>query len=154
LVRLRRSLHSHLGIVMEPRGQALVEAALVLPLLLFLAFGVVAVGRVTQAQMGVSAVAREAARAAALGDSPDAAVQQALTRGEEVARGYHLNDGSLQLAVDLGGFHRGSDVRASARYTVALDDLPLLGGLHVPVNSTHVERIDFYRSRWPAGEGP
>ena len=44
--------------------------ALVVPLLLLLAFGVVGVGRVGQARLGVSAVAREAARAAALADSP------------------------------------------------------------------------------------
>ena len=45
------------------RGEALLETALVLPLLLLLAFGVVGAGRVTQARLGVSAASREAARA-------------------------------------------------------------------------------------------
>ncbi len=136
------------------RGQALVEVALVIPILLLLAFGVVAVGRVTDAQMGVSAVAREAARAAALANDPGAAASQGMTRGQEVAAGYHLGDGSLQLAVNAGNFTRGGTVQASARYTVSLGDLPLLGWAHITVGSTHLERIDLYRSFWPAGATP
>jgi Flp pilus assembly protein TadG len=135
-------------------GQALVELALVIPLLLFLAFGVVAVGRVTDAQMGVSAVAREAARAAALANDPAEAASQGMTRGQEVAAGYHLSDGSLQLAVNAGDFNRGGTVQASAHYTVSLDDLPLLDWAHVTVGSTHLERIDLYRSFWQTGATP
>ncbi len=136
------------------RGQALVEVALVIPILLLLAFGVVAVGRVTDAQMGVSAVAREAARAAALANDPVEAASQGVTQGQEVAAGYHLGDGSLQLAVNAGNFTRGGTVQASARYTVSLGDLPLLGWAHITVGSTHLERIDLYRSFWPVGPTP
>jgi len=135
-------------------GQALVEVALVIPVLLLLAFGVVAVGRVTDAQMGVSAVAREAARAAALANDPGEAASQGVTQGQEVAAGYHLGDGSLQLAVNAGDFTRGGTVQASARYTVSLGDLPLLGWAHITVGSTHLERIDLYRSFWPTGATP
>lgn len=135
-------------------GQALVEVALVIPVLLLLAFGVVAVGRVTDAQMGVSAVAREAARAAALANDSGEAASQGVTRGQEVAAGYHLGDGSLQLAVNAGNFTRGGTVQASARYTVSLGDLPLLGWAYITVGSTHLERIDLYRSFWPAGATP
>ena len=131
------------------RGQALVETALVLPLLLFLAFGVIAVGRITQAQMGVSAVAREAARAGALANAPGEALDQALSRGQTVARGYNLTNGSLKLSVDVGQFDPGGTVQASARYTVSFNDLPLLGWARISVASTHGERIDLYRSRWP-----
>ncbi len=136
------------------RGQALVEVALVIPILLLLAFGVVAVGRVTDAQMGVSAVAREAARAAALANDPGEAASQGVTQGQEVAAGYHLGDGSLHLAVNAGNFTRGGTVQASAHYTVSLGDLPLLGWAHITVGSTHLERIDLYRSFWPAGATP
>jgi len=135
-------------------GQALVEVALVIPVLLLLAFGVVAAGRVTDAQMGVSAVAREAARAAALANDSGEAANQGVTRGQEVAAGYHLGDGSLQLAVNAGNFTRGGTVQASARYTVSLGDLPLLGWAHITVGSTHLERIDLYRSFWPARATP
>jgi len=135
-------------------GQALVEVALVIPILLLLAFGVVAVGRVTNAQMGVSAVAREAARAAALANDPAEAASQGVTQGQEVAAGYHVGDGSLHLAVNAGNFTRGGTVQASAHYTVSLGDLPLLGWAHITVGSTHLERIDLYRSFWPTGATP
>lgn len=138
----------------DQQAQALVELALVIPILLLLAFGVIAIGRVIEAQMGVSAVAREEARAAALSNGPEEASSNGLARGQEVASGYHLSNGSLQLTVDPAGFKRGGEVRASARYTVTFGDLPLLGWARVSVGSTHVERIDLYRSRWPGGGGP
>ncbi len=133
------------------RGQALVEAALVIPLLLSLVFGVVAVGRVVQAELGVVAVAREAAKAAAVAQTPAEALASGSARGRETARGYNLTDGSFGLSVDAGAFERGGQVRASAHYTVSLHDLPLLGWASVPLQSSHVERIDLYRSRWSVG---
>ena len=42
------------------RGQALVEAALVIPVLLLVAFGVVMAGRISHAKVAVQAIAREA----------------------------------------------------------------------------------------------
>lgn len=135
------------------RGQALVETALVLPLLLVLAFGVIGVGRVTQARMGVDAVAREAARSAALASDPGNALSQGTARGQAVAAGYGLTNGSLQLAVNVGQFDPGGEVQASAGYTVSFGDLPLLGWAQLTVRSTHAERIDLYRSRWTAGSG-
>jgi Flp pilus assembly protein TadG len=135
-------------------GQALVELALVIPILLILAFGVVGVGRVIHAQMAVSAVAREAARAEALANSPDEAARDGMVRGQEVAAGYGISSGSLQLTVDPGSLARGSTVEASARYTVALGDLPLLGWAHVTVGSTHRERVDLYRSFWQTRGAP
>ena len=133
------------------RGQALVETALVIPMLLALAFGVIGVGRVTQAQMGVSAVAREAARAAALADDPAGAALAGLARGQEVATGYGLANGSLRITIDPGAMARGAPVGATARYEVELGDLPLLGWARVSVSSTHLERTDLYRSRWSPG---
>jgi Flp pilus assembly protein TadG len=134
------------------RGQALLETALVLPVLLLLAFGVVGVGRVLQAQMAVSAVAREAARVAALAGTPSEASARGAAHALEVARGYGLTQGSLEVSVDPGELARGGQVRSAARYDVALDDLPLLGWARVTVRSEHVERVDLYRSRWSGGE--
>ncbi|MBI4496656.1 MAG: pilus assembly protein [Chloroflexi bacterium] len=144
----------HRGRTGGQRGQALVEVALVVPVLLLLAFGVIGVGRIVQAQMGVSAVAREAARAAALANDPEEASVRGIGRGDEVASGYRLTNGSLQLNVDPGSFARGTAVRAMARYEVRLEDLPLLGWVRFPVASDHVERTDLYRSRWTAGGNP
>lgn len=123
------------------------ETALVAPLLLMLAFGVVGVSRVARAQLGVSAVAQEAARVGALSGSPSEARTRALARGQEIAADYGLANGSLRLVVDPGAFSRGGEVRAAAAYDVTLDDLPFLGWVKVPVSSAHVELIDLYRSR-------
>jgi Flp pilus assembly protein TadG len=134
------------------RGQALLETALVVPLLLLLAFGVVGAGRLVQAQLGVSAVAREAARAAALATGAESAVTLGMAHGQEVAAGYHLTNGSLRVSVDPGAFARGGAVRASVHYEVALADLPLMGWTRIAVSSQHVERLDLYRSRWTGRE--
>lgn len=135
------------------RGQALVETALVLPILLILAFGVVGVGRLTEARMGVDAVAREAARSAALASDPASALSQGTARGRAVATGYGLTNGTLQLSVDVGQFERGGQVQASASYTVSFNDLPLLSWAQATVSSVHFERLDLYRSRWSSGGG-
>ena len=138
----------------DQRGSALVEVALVLPLLLLLALGVVGVGRVIQARMSVSAVAREAARVAALAQSPDEAAQQGLAAGRAVAVGYGLTNGTLTVRVEPGALERGGAVRASAAYHVSLDDLPLMGWAGADLAAEHVERIDLYRSRWRTGGSP
>ena len=135
-------------------GQALVEMALVLPMLLLLAFGVVAVGRVVQAQMGVNAVAREAARVAALAEEPGAAQARGLAAGYAAAAGYGLQNGTLRLVVNPGDMARGGRVTAQAAYAVSLGDLPLLNWASVGVSSTHDERVDLYRSRWTVGGQP
>jgi Flp pilus assembly protein TadG len=148
---MRRRIGQYLSA--RSRGQSLVEAALATPPLLLLAFGVLAAGRVAQAQMGVSAVAREAARAGALAGSPAESTAQATARGREVANGYRLTNGSLEIDIDPGTFARGDRLRAEARYRVALDDLPLLGWTRVEVTGRQAERIDLYRSRWPTEGG-
>lgn len=133
------------------RGQALIETALVLPLLLVLAFGVIGAGRVTQARMGVDAAAQEVVRSAALAPDAGSALDQGLARGQAVAQGYGLTNGTLQLGLNLGTFEPGGQIEATASYTVSFDDLPLLSWARLPLSSTHVERLDLYRSRWTSG---
>ena len=130
------------------RGTALIETALVLPLLLFVAFGVIGVGRVTRAQMAIDAVTREAARSAALASDPQSALSQGLARAQAVASEDGLASSSLRLVLDVGQFMRGGQVEASASYPVTFGDLPLLSWAQVTVTSVHVEPIDPYRSRW------
>ncbi len=55
------------------RGAAVVEFALVVPVLLILVLGIVEFGRAYQVQTTLSAAAREGARSMALGDDPAAA---------------------------------------------------------------------------------
>ena len=122
-------------------GQSLVELALVLPLLLFLAFAAIGAGRVVQARMGVAAVAREAARAGAQGLTANAG----RVRGEAVASGYALTNGSLGLMVDGGRFEPGGRVTSVTTYEVRFDDLPLLSWAHIHVRGEAWEAIDLYR---------
>ena len=59
------------------RGAAAVEMALVLPILLFLVFGIVDFGRLLNAQITLTEAAREGARAEALNQSANTRVQAA-----------------------------------------------------------------------------
>ena len=102
-----------------------------------------------QARSSVTAVAREAARAGAAASSPAEAYARALDRGAAAADGYGLRRDRLDLSVDASAFGLGGAVAATARYTVRLDDLPLLGWVSLPVQSTDRERIERYRSLWP-----
>ena len=131
-------------------GSAAVEAAFALPVLLVLVFGLVGVSRLILADIGVAAVAREAARAAAISYSATEAHDNGLQRAKEVAPGYLLTNGSLQVTVDPGAFQRGGTVLAQARYTVTLTDLPLLNWSTMTVSKTRSETIDPYQSRWPS----
>lgn len=131
----------------DESGQALVEAALAIPLLLVLVFGVVAIGRVAEAKVAVQALARESGRALAVASSEEQGVADALIAGDAVASGYGLDASRLSLDVDSGGFDRGGTVTAEVTYSVSLSDLPLLGFIDVDVTASHAERIALYRSR-------
>lgn len=58
-----------LGKIRNQKGQALVEMALVLPILLMLVFGIIEFGRIFNAYIIVSNASREGARYAAVGRS-------------------------------------------------------------------------------------
>jgi len=102
----------------------MVEFPLVSPLFLLLFVGVVALALVARTDGAVSAVASEAARAAALAATPSAAVTTGRSRGADVAAGYGLNPGRLSISVDTSAFARGGHVVTTADYSLALN-LPL-----------------------------
>jgi Flp pilus assembly pilin Flp len=136
--------------VADESGSAMIEAALVIPVVLVIVFGVVMTGRVVHAQIAVQEVAREAGRTLASAGSAPTGLEEARSRGLAVAGGHGLSAGQLELVLDLGAFERGGTVRAQASYTVGLGDLPLLGQFEVTVSSSHQERIELYRSRTAA----
>ena len=131
----------------DERGSALVETALVLPVVIVIAMGVVMAGRIVQAKLGVQAAAREAARAVAEAQSPWDGSSQAWTLGQSAAMAHGLSPSRFSLYVDNGGFWRGGTVRAAAWYWVRLGDLPFVGRYQVLVSSTATERIELYRAR-------
>jgi hypothetical protein len=132
------------------RGQALVETALALPLVLMLGLGTLGVARVSSALMGVTVAAREAARAAARAPEADTAWAWGTTRGQQVASEYGLNtsSSSFRVDVDVSSFEWWGEVRASVRYTVSLADVPLVpwAQVQVPLQRSHAEVLDPYRS--------
>jgi Flp pilus assembly protein TadG len=113
------------AVTRRARGQALVEFVLVTPLFLLLIVGVMALGVVVRTDGAVSAIATEAARAAALASTPAAAVTAGRTRGGDVAQGYGLDPNQVTVNVDTSAFGRGGEVGTTADYTLALN-LPLL----------------------------
>ena len=128
-------------------GQAMVEAAIAVPVLLMLVFGVVAIGRSTDAKVAVQAAAGEASRTLAVAPSEEQGMNDALDAGLAAASGYGLAEERLTIDVDANGFVRGGEVSADVSYVVPLSDLPLLSFFEVEVSSSHTELVEMYRSR-------
>ena len=138
------------GTVVELRhsAQALVELVLLVPVVLALLFGTVALSRIVQARTAVIGVAQEAARAAALANNPLDATVRMRERANLVAPGLGLNVGALVLSWDVSRFqHDPGEVVARVDYPVDLGDLPMIGGLPaVVVHAEHAEWVDPFRS--------
>lgn len=128
-------------------GQALVEAAIVLPVLLVLVFGVVMAGRVVHAKIAVQAAAREAGRALATAPSEEGGLTDADTAARSAADGYGLSGADLSVDLESNGFVRDGTVTATVSYDVGLGGLPFVGDLDVTVSSSHSENVEPYRSR-------
>jgi hypothetical protein len=96
-----------------------VELALVLPVVMIVLLLVVQVGLVVRDQLLVVHAAREAARAASVGDAPDEVQRVAGRAGPLVASRLH---------VMVSGGGRGFAVEVDVRYH-CVTDLPLVGPL-------------------------
>jgi Flp pilus assembly protein TadG len=125
-------------------GQALVEAALVLPLILILVLGVFAIGVVGRTDAALLAIAQESARAAATASNARDAAAHGLACGAQVAEGYRL--GSTTITVDARDFRAGGQVRTDARVTVSLIGISVFGANHITLHHEHVEPVDPYRN--------
>ena len=134
-----------------PRAaQALVETALALPVVVMLGLGVRGAARVTGALVGVTASAREAARAAVRAPDADTAWSWGTSRGRQVATEYGLetSNESFAVDVDVSTFEWWGEVRASVRYSIGLADVPFVqwAQVRVPIQRSHAEVLDPYRS--------
>jgi Flp pilus assembly protein TadG len=132
------------------RGQALVETAIALPVVLLIALGVLGVARLSNTLMAVTVAAREASRAAVLAPDADTAWLWGANRGQQVAAEYGLDTSSeaFLLDVDVSSFEWWGEVRASASYSVSLADIPLIpwAEVSIPLRRSHAEVLDPYRS--------
>src|SRR5947209_2059130 len=95
--------------------------------LMLIAAGLIALSAVTAAELGLVAVAEEAAHAAALAASAADAAQQGRARGLVVSQGYALGNGSLEVTVDVNEFRQGGQVDVTATYAFTGRDLFLFG---------------------------
>ncbi|MFC4321748.1 TadE/TadG family type IV pilus assembly protein [Litchfieldia salsa] len=105
-------------------GQSLVEFALVLPMLLFLLFGIVDFGRVFHAYLTVDHAGREAARAASIGSADVVDVA--------VANGASINLTASQVAYTTSG----GEAQIIITYPMTFIT-PVIGSLFSPYNLTN-----------------
>jgi len=128
------------------RASAPVEVAILAPLAMVLILGLLGVARLTGPLLGVSAAAREAARAGTLASSAADAYDRALVRGQQVATDYGLTNGTFQLEPDTSTFGPQGEVGATATYTVHLADVPLYHFGNITVRRSHAELVGLWRS--------
>lgn len=132
--------------VRDQRGSAAVEVAVLAPALLALMLLIVFAGRVAHADGQVQRATSEAARAASLRQSPEAAVESArsVASSNLEASGFICQD--LVTAVDIQHFVPGGSVTVTVTCVASMRDVTLLG---VPGERTFVasstEVIDRYR---------
>jgi hypothetical protein len=132
--------------VLRQHGQAILELVLGMGALMLVLAGLVAVSSVTAVELGLVAVAQEAAHAAARAATPVDAAKQGQDRGLLVGRGYPLGNGSLTVEVDTRGFGQGGHIDASASYTVTGRDVFLLGIGRLTFSRQHAEPVGSHRS--------
>lgn len=103
-------------------GQAAVEFALALPIVVVMASGLVVVGAAVRNELAVELAAREGARAAAVSDTPAVAAVRAANR-------------AVDLAIDVTTTTDGPTVTVTVTYVDDVD-VAIVGSLIGPV--THV----------------
>ena len=126
-------------------GQAYLELALCVPIIIVLVTGLVCVGLAIDCKLKVEAVARKSARAASKSTS-EQMVEVGLHQGQNVANQYKLNISALSItlsgAVDGVVPARGQVVTAQVRYQIRL-----FGLFNIDVSAKHSEVMDCWRSR-------
>ena len=121
------------------RGQALVELALCVPVILILALGSVTAVQVLEAESGLQAATGAALSAAVRAPDPGAAIAAARSSFATVIAGYPLSAPAISIA--LGAFARGSLLTADATATVDT------AGAHITLRVHSALRVERWRSR-------
>jgi len=143
---MRRRLLTRYLLPRRQPGNAVVELAVLAPVVGVLLAGLAVLAIAVQAQLGLVSVAEEAALAAAHASSPEQAVTVGRERGQRVvALGYALRNGSLDVSIDATGFAPGGVVRATAHYQLSADQVPLLGLARLDLEQRHAEPVPLYR---------
>ena len=128
------------------RGSAAAELVLVTPLLILFLLLAVAAGRLVQGKLDVDSAAQQAARAASLARTPQAAAAQAQQVAQAALAGQSVSCDPAVVTPDLGDFTPGGEVTVTVTCTVRLSDLSLL---HIPgsetITAAFTSPVDTYR---------
>ena len=133
--------------IRSERGAVSTELAVLTPLLIGFMLLVVFAGRIAQAEGDVANAAQEAARAASLAATPQAAEEAGLgTASANIAEGT-VTCRNLDVSVDTSDFGAGGRVAVTVSCDAAFADIAMLA---VPGNrsfeSTAIEVVDRYRA--------
>ena len=135
------------------RGSAAAELVLVTPFLVLLLMFAVAAGRLVQARLDVDSAAQQAARAASLARTPQAASAQATQVAQAALAGQPVTCDPAVITPDLSDFTPGGEVTVQVTCTVHLSDLSLL---RIPgsetITAAFTAPVDTYRGE-PLGAG-
>lgn len=107
----------------DQRGQAIVESALVLPIILMLILGTVELGRMSNAYLVVTHAARHGARHAAVG----AANEEIISRVKLASSPLNTSDLTVVISPGLGR-RAGDDVQVTVTYPLKMIT-PLAGAV-------------------------
>lgn len=98
----------------QEKGQALLELALVLPILLLILGGIMEFGRIFHAYLVITGASREGARAAVVGEPYEAARDKAL------AAAASLDEEELNISLAPADYTRGDMLTVTVTYRVDL----------------------------------
>lgn len=132
----------------DQRGSAALELCLLSPALLALLLLIVAFGRVADAKATVEAAARDAARAASIRNSPDAARRDATEVTTAALASAGLGCRTSSVLLDTSQLRPGGVVTATVSCTVDLSDLVEIGAPGArTIAATARSPVDRYTAR-------
>lgn len=127
------------GLTRDCRGQAVLELALILPLLLLLLFGIVESGRLGNAYLAVTHAARHGVRYGAVGASDHEIAERVRAAASPLA------GGNVTVQVSPAQRRAGQDITVTVNYPLRLY-MPLAGQLFgsnpVVVSSSLTMRVE------------
>jgi len=103
-------------IIEDRRGQALVELALILPLLILLLMGTIEFGRIFHSYLIITNASREGARAGIIGKT-DTEIR---TLVKEVTASLEIPDSQISITPEQSSRTRGVPITVSVNYSVNL----------------------------------
>lgn len=116
------------------KGQALVEFALVVPILLIIVMGIIEFGFMFNAYITISNASREGARLGVLGGNDAAVVARVIETSP------NLDDSRFTITITPGTRSRGDMLRVNVNYDYEVIT-PILSGFLTPLINLEVETV-------------